>query len=144
MIAVDSNVLIHAYRLESPDHPAAFQALQSFAAGPAVNAIPWPCIHEFLAVVTNQRAFTRPTPASAAIEQIESLLRSPYVVCIGEGDGYFGVLADLVRSSGVMGGAIHDARIAAICLRNGVSELLTADRDFSRFPGLKTRNPLVS
>ncbi len=39
--------------------------------------------------------------------------------------------------------AVHDARIAAICLAHGVSELWTADRDFSRFPELKARNPLV-
>jgi predicted nucleic acid-binding protein len=39
--------------------------------------------------------------------------------------------------------AIHDARIAAICLQHGVSELWTADRDFSRFPKVKVRNPLV-
>jgi predicted nucleic acid-binding protein len=38
---------------------------------------------------------------------------------------------------------IHDARIAAICIQYGVSELWTADRDFSRFAGLKTRNPLI-
>lgn len=39
--------------------------------------------------------------------------------------------------------AIHDARIAAICLNHRVAELWTADRDFSVFPGLKTRNPLI-
>lgn len=43
----------------------------------------------------------------------------------------------------IAGPAVHDARIAAICLQHGVSELLSADRDFSRFPELKTRNPLV-
>ena len=35
-------------------------------------------------------------------------------------------------------------RIAAICLSNGVSELWTADRDFSRFPALRTRNPALA
>jgi predicted nucleic acid-binding protein len=38
---------------------------------------------------------------------------------------------------------VHDARIAACCLSNGVTELLTLDRDFSRFPQLKTRNPFA-
>jgi len=41
------------------------------------------------------------------------------------------------------GGAIHDARIAAICLSHGVAELWSADRDFSRFPALPIRNPLI-
>jgi len=43
----------------------------------------------------------------------------------------------------VQGPAIHDARIAVICLNHGVERLLTADRDFSRFPSLRVENPLV-
>jgi uncharacterized protein len=54
-----------------------------------------------------------------------------------------GELRDLCISSGVSGGMIDDARIAAICLQHGVRELWTADRDFSRYPKLKTRNPLI-
>lgn len=42
------------------------------------------------------------------------------------------------------GALIHDARIAACCLTGGVGELWTVDRDFSRFPALKTRNPLIT
>ncbi len=41
------------------------------------------------------------------------------------------------------GPRIHDARIAAICLQNGVAELWSADRDMSRFQALKVVNPLV-
>jgi predicted nucleic acid-binding protein len=43
----------------------------------------------------------------------------------------------------VTGPRIHDARIAALCLHHGVRELSSADRDFSRFPRLATRNPLL-
>jgi predicted nucleic acid-binding protein len=39
---------------------------------------------------------------------------------------------------------VHDARIAALCLQHGVRELWSADRDFNRFPALRTRNPLVA
>jgi hypothetical protein len=38
---------------------------------------------------------------------------------------------------------VHDVRIAALCVVNGVSELLAADRNFGRFNELKTRNPLI-
>jgi predicted nucleic acid-binding protein len=43
----------------------------------------------------------------------------------------------------LQGGQFHDARIAAVCLENGVSVLWSADRDFSRFKALKTVNPLL-
>jgi uncharacterized protein len=38
---------------------------------------------------------------------------------------------------------VHDARVAALCLAHGISELWSADRDFGRFPGVRVRNPLV-
>jgi predicted nucleic acid-binding protein len=39
---------------------------------------------------------------------------------------------------------VHDARIAALCMQHGVRELLSADRDFSRFPQIAVRNPLIA
>jgi len=52
-------------------------------------------------------------------------------------------LRKLATHAKLSGPRIHDARIAALCLHHGVRELWTADRDFSLFPKLKTRNPLV-
>lgn len=49
----------------------------------------------------------------------------------------------LLATGKVSGPLVHDARVAAICIGHGVRELLTADRDFSRFSSLVTRNPLV-
>ncbi len=67
----------------------------------------------------------------------------PLFSFIGEGHGYLDILDRLLATSKATGAMIHDAKIAAICLHHGVTELWTADRDFSRFPGLKTRNPLI-
>jgi predicted nucleic acid-binding protein len=52
-------------------------------------------------------------------------------------------LARLLTERKITGPAVHDARIAALCLANGVRELWSADRDFSRFPDLRTANPLA-
>jgi uncharacterized protein len=62
---------------------------------------------------------------------------------LSEPAGYWQVLERLLAAGRVTGAKVHDARIAALCLSHGVSELWSADRDFSRFPELKTRNPLV-
>ncbi|NNK63615.1 MAG: VapC toxin family PIN domain ribonuclease, partial [Gemmatimonadetes bacterium] len=48
-----------------------------------------------------------------------------------------------VSGSRVAGPRIHDARVAALCDYHGVRELWSADRDFTRFPDLRTRNPLA-
>jgi predicted nucleic acid-binding protein len=59
------------------------------------------------------------------------------------GEGLAPEIERLLSVGRVTGAKVHDARIAALCLSHGVSELWSADRDFSRFPDLKTRNPLV-
>ena len=61
---------------------------------------------------------------------------------LGETDEHLDRLEVLLTQSGVRGGGVHDARIAAICLEHGVTELWSVDRDFQRFPGLRVVNPL--
>lgn len=143
MIAVDTNLLVYAHRKDSQWHVAAESAVRSLAEGAAPWGIPWPCLHEFLAIVTHPRIYAPPTPQAAAMAQVEAWLASPTHVLLSEGPGYWEVLEALLKASKVSGGQVHDARIAALCLHNRVSELWTADRDFSRFAALTTRNPMV-
>jgi hypothetical protein len=75
---------------------------------------------------------------------VSAWLGSPDLVLLGEGAGYWLRLSDLLAGSRVSGPLVHDARVAALCLANGVSELWSADRDFGRLPPLRVRNPLVS
>ena len=105
-------------------------------------AIPWPCVHEFFAIVTHARIYDPPTPRDKALAQLDTWLESPSLVTIGEEEDYFETLRSLVDHAKIAGPKVHDARIAAICMSNGVSELWSADRDFSRFRALAVRNPL--
>ena len=143
MIAVDTNILVAFHRTEYACHPAAVEAVTSLAEGAARWAIPWPCVHEFTAVVTNSRIFTHPTEPETAVAVMDALMASPSLTLIGEGSGYWETARDLILQGGITGARVHDARIAAICLQHRVRCLWTADRDFSRFPALKCRNPLV-
>jgi uncharacterized protein len=106
-------------------------------------AIPWPCIHEFLGIVTHSKVYMPPTPVDLAIAQAELWLEAPGLVVLGVASGYWPVLRAVLEQSQVTGPRIHDAHIAALCLQHGVSELWTADRDFRRFKELKVVNPLV-
>jgi toxin-antitoxin system PIN domain toxin len=144
VIAVDTNILVHAHRTDSAWHAPAAMAVASLANGAATWAIPWPCLHEFLAVVTHPRIFSPPTPLAEACDQIEAWLESPSLALLGESSDYWRVLRDLITRGRVTGPMVHDARVAALCLEHGVGELWSADRDFSRFTGLTTRNPLVA
>jgi toxin-antitoxin system PIN domain toxin len=143
MIAIDSNLLIYGHRRDSQWHDKARAVLVELAEGRSPWAIPWPCIHEFVSITTHPRIYKPPTRIDTAIEQVEALFESPSLLMLGESHDYWQHLRALLQSGRIVGGQVHDARIAAICEQHGVRKLWTADRDFSRFPGLKTRNPLV-
>lgn len=142
MIAVDTNILLYAHRGDSPWHDAAISAL-----GTLSNrswAIPWPVIHEFLAIATHPRIFDPPTKLDDAIAAVEAWCESSTLSLLGETDEHWTELALALRAAKIVGPAVHDARIAAICAQHGVEELWSADRDFSRFSSLVVRNPLVA
>lgn len=143
MIAVDTNVLVYAHREDSQWHEAASQAITELAEGSAPWAILWPCVHEFIAIVSHPRIYAPPSPLAAALAQVDAWTESPSLVLLSEGPDYWPALRALLASSRVAGAQVHDARVAALCIHHRVRELWTADRDFSRFSGVTTRNPLV-
>lgn len=143
MIAVDTNILIYAHRADSPQHDAARSALAGLVESGEDWAIPWPCLHEFLAITTHRKVYSPPTHITTAVDAITTLVETGGARLIAESDQHLARQADLLRTSGVAGAKVHDARIAVICMAHGVRALWTADRDFSYFPGLRTHNPLV-
>ena len=138
MIAVDTNILVHADREESPLHAAALRAVRNLAEGDEAWAIPIFCVGEFLRVVSHDRLFDPPTPVVDALGSMDSLLASPTARLLTPGDRYLRLLRSLIEESHVRGNLVFDAQIAAVCLEHGAATLLTEDRDFARFSGLKT------
>lgn len=143
MIAIDTNLLVYVHRGNSVHHEAALAALQPVFEGTSAWALPWPCVHEFISVTTNPAIYKPASTLSEALGFLESLLGSPQLHLLAESPGYFEKLRDLATAARLKGPRIHDARVAALCLHHGVSELWSADRDFTAFPQLKVRNPLV-
>lgn len=134
-------MLVYARRGETPEHERARALLVELAEGSTPWALPWPCVYEFLRVVTHSRVFDPPTDPETALEDLESLLASPSIVLLGEGPAHFGHLRAAARAGRVAGNLVHDAHIASLCIEHGIAELLTRDRDFARFPGLRSRDP---
>ena len=143
MIALDTNLLVYAHRKDSPWHAAAARVVRDLAEGRAAWAIPWPCLYEFLAVVTHPRIYTPATPLERALEQVDAWLESPSLSVLAESPDHWASLRSLLQGARVAGPLVHDARVAALCIAHGVRELWSADRDFGRFPMLAVRNPLV-
>lgn len=143
MIAVDTNILVYAHREDSPFHAAAADCVAELAEAAATWAIPWPCLHEFLAIVTHPRIYTPPTPLPRALDQVDAWLEAPTLALLTEASTHWPTLRAALAAGRIAGPRVHDARIAALCRDHGVRELWSADRDFSRFSGLAVMNPLT-
>lgn len=143
MIALDTNILVYSVREDSPWHEPALQCIRNLAEGPALWSIPWPCVHEFLAVVTHPRIYRPPTALRDAVLQVDYWFESPTLRVIGEVPGYWEHLKASLMSGKAIGPLIHDGRVAAICRVHGITEIWSADRDYSRFEGICVRNPLL-
>lgn len=144
MKAVDTNVLVYAATRPGPHHGAARAVLTSLAEGSEPWALPWPCLYEFLRVTTHPRVFHPPPQMMDAFAFVRRLLESPTLVLLSETSRHVETLEAVLTRSGVTGNLVHDAHIVALCLEHGVSELLTADRDFARFDELRVANPFVA
>lgn len=143
MIAVDTNVLVAAFREEYDLHNQAAGAILGLINGSISWAIPWSCVHEFIAVVSNPRIFKNPAKLEDAFSFIEICSQSKSMIFLSELSDHLGILKEVSLRGNVKAGMIHDARIAAICIANDASELWSFDRDFSRFPQVKCVNPLI-
>jgi predicted nucleic acid-binding protein len=77
------------------------------------------------------------------LEDLKQVLASPSLFLLAETGRHTSVLDQVLRQASATGNLIHDAHIVALCLEHGVSELITGDRDFSRFEGLRTVNPFA-
>ena len=143
MIAVDTNILIYAHREDSPFHEAASRRMEELAEGSPSWAIPWPCVHEFIAIVTHPRIYAPPTPLPAALDQVDAWLESPSLVLLAESPDHWPTLRGILATGRIAGPMVHDARVAALCRQHDIRELWSADRDFGRFRGISVVNPLV-
>ncbi len=143
MQAIDTNVLIYSEITSSAHHRKARDLLTRLAEGATPWAIPWPCLYEFLRVVTHPRVFHPPVAIDIALEDLGRLLASPSLVLLAETQHHLRVLEAVVSQSAAAGNLIHDAHIVALCLEHGISELVTGDRDFTRFTGLHIVNPFA-
>ncbi|MFN2252318.1 MAG: TA system VapC family ribonuclease toxin [Anaerolineae bacterium] len=139
MVAVDTNVLVYAHRPVFELHDSALAWLEYLAEGSSPWAIPVFCLGEFVRVTTHPRLLDPPSTIEQALGALDGLLESPTVRVLTPGAAYPTLLAEAVRAGDARGNLVYDAQIAAVCREHRVTLLLTEDRDFARFPGLRSR-----
>jgi uncharacterized protein len=137
----DVNVLVYAHRQDLPQHERFSAWLGGeFESGRGL-ALCDASLTGFLRVVTNGRIFTDPTPLEVALASVEELREQPAAVHVSPGARHWAIFTDLCSAVGARGNDVPDAYLAALAIESG-SELVTADRGFGRFPGLRWSNPV--
>ena len=141
MTLVDANVLLYAYHPRAAQHDRCRAWVEAEFSGGAAIRIPWATIVAFLRIGTNPRVFERPLTIAEAEAAVSSWLALPSVSPVDPGERYWDVPRDLLDRAQVTGPLVTDAALAALAIEHGAT-LCTTDRDFARFPGLRTLNPL--
>lgn len=99
-------------------------------------------LSRFLRIVTHPRGMTTPAPIESALAFAETLRSQPNALPLAPGPRHWGVFERMCRDAGATGNRVPDAYLAALAIEHG-AELITADRGFARYPGLRWRHPLA-
>jgi uncharacterized protein len=142
MIVPDINLLVHAYNSESCVHAAARAWWEALLNGTRPVGLSWVTILGFIRVATHRQILARPLPPDAACAHVRAWLARPYVSILHPGERHAEILFGLLERLGTGGNLTTDAHLAALCIEHQ-AELHSTDADFSRFPGLRWKNPVA-
>jgi hypothetical protein len=139
----DVNVLIYAFRSDTPHHKAYRGWLDDVVNGDEAYGMAPQVLASFVRVTTNRRVFARPSRLDAALSFCSTILDQPHCQVIQPGPRHWAIFAELCRRSNATGNLVPDAWFAALAIESG-SEWITTDRDYARFDGLRWRAPFHS
>ncbi len=142
MILLDANILLYAYDEKASQHSRARAWLEDALTGPRPVHLAWVAILAFLRISTDRKAFLQPLDMREAADAVEGWLSRPQVGLLSPGERHWEILRGLLRDGQTGSRLVTDAHLAALAIEHGVT-LCTTDRDFARFPDVRTSNPLA-
>ena len=141
MILVDANVLLYAEDQLSPHHGAARAWWDAELSGNSPVCLCWTVLGAFIRIGTNPRVFEHPLSLDQALSRIQSWKDQPCTRIVGPTERHWMVFQKMLREGQAVANLVTDAHLAALAVEHGC-ELISTDSDFSRFSGIRWRNPL--
>jgi hypothetical protein len=141
MVLIDVNILVYAHREDATNHSAYREWLEALINSDQSFGMSDLVLSGFMRVVTHPKVFEPPSSLEQALAFTQDLRDAPNCVPIAPGPRHWDIFCRLCSAAGAKGNLIPDAFFAAMAIENGC-EWITADRDYSRFPGLRWRHPL--
>jgi len=142
VIVLDANLLLYAYDSDSDKHAKARAWVEEAFSGASPVGLPWQTLSAFMRIVTNPRLTGKRFTPAEVVEIVDQWVNQPNVRLLGPGDNHWSFLRQMIVDGQVRGPLITDAQLAALTIEYG-GVLHTTDRDFSRFPGLRWKNPIA-
>jgi toxin-antitoxin system PIN domain toxin len=136
MLLPDVNVFVSAFRADSTAHSPAVEWLQEQFDGVSAFAYSEWVLSAFIRLCSNPRVFRDPALTADTIQFAEEVRRRPNARAVSPGSRHWGIFVGLCDKAGVRGDLIPDAYLAALAIESGC-ELVTFDRGFERFDGLR-------
>jgi len=137
----DVNILLYAFREAAPDHGRFRTWLQQAVDAEEPLGIAELVLSGFIRVATHPRVFDPPASTEEALDFARAIRSAPNAVRVVPGPRHWGLFERMCLEGAARGNLVSDAYLAALAIESG-SELITTDRDFARFPGLRWRHPL--
>jgi toxin-antitoxin system PIN domain toxin len=140
MVLPDVNVLVYAHREETAHHALCREWLEGVINGDEAYSVSDLVLSGFIRVVTHPKVFKRPSSIGDAVAFAEQLRDQPNCVRVEPGPRHCEIFKRLCLEADVKGNLVPDAYLAAMAIESGC-EWISTDRDFSRFKGLRWREP---
>jgi uncharacterized protein len=140
MVVVDGNVLLYAVDSTSVHHDVSISWLDAALTGTEAVGLAWVALLAFVRLSTSAAVFPTPLTTDDALVQVETWLAAPSAVVAQPTPRHAALLRGLLRDTGTAGNLTTDAHLAALALEHG-ADVVSFDRDFARFPGIKHRLP---
>jgi len=141
VILVDANILLYAQDQLSPCHTKAREWWDCQLSSASPVCLCWTVLGAFIRIGTNPRVFEQPLSLDQALSCVQRWLDLPCTRIIYPTTRHWAVFRRLLIEGQAVANLVTDAHLAALAIEHGC-ELMSTDTDFSRFPGVKWRNPL--
>ncbi len=141
MIVPDLNLLVYAHNTGAPFHESAKRWWEGLINGQERVGVPWAVLTGFVRLMTHPRVLSSPVTAASAMDYVDEWFSFPHVTQLNPGSNHLAYFRQNLAAAGVGGNMVTDCHIAALAMEYQ-AELHSNDTDFSRFSGLRWRNPL--
>jgi toxin-antitoxin system PIN domain toxin len=140
LILADVNVLIYAFRRDTPRHAPCKAWLDGVVRGDARFGVSPLTLSAVARITTNPRAFVQPSTLDEAFGFCDDLLSQPHCEIIEPGKRHWSIFKRLCHEAQIRGPGVSDAWFAALAIEHACV-WITYDRDFAKFSGLQCHAP---